>query len=544
MAQDIQHVRIAIQTTGQNMQILSARLISVETDRGNVIESAVKAALDTNLESISSKLTQLHVKGLRAWCLIKNILPNDLAKNVQSQFSDVAKSYSLIQSSATAARDSTDTLQVAAWNVQTLFGSVWGDRAQHKLTAGFLKYLIDSLLLRGFSFEEVGEGRARLADSRAELAPDQIGRFAQLHFPRPIEALGEHLAQRQWMSLQFPVCELEAPAHTLELVVPSQLLGFVNDSAMYSADIFKAVLVSIGASGPWAPYQVSVDAAAAADRGSRARTLQLSLERLGLLSGRGAQGPLRPRRRPGELTVHVAGAQWREEGGCAAEVAEVFGELLARLASGADGVGHVPEPSVLRAYRRLGACYRMLFCPGSDHNLLALARSVRIALVGPSAVRGAGAGAAAEEVAVGSCGLEVLHRGDLYHEAALAGPWAEPDVTIAFQPGIWGYDSWEPSVRRALLGFAAPLVVTSYNEAEADDDQGSLEDFGWGPGCWAPPGWPPEPNPEAALAERPSSVQGRLLREQHWWQCLAAAGPEEAAAPPLGQPPAGAGPPA
>merc|ERR1712183_482606 len=92
-----------------------------------------------------------------------------------------------------------------------------------------------------------------------------------------------------------------------------------------------------------------------------------------------------------------------------------------------------------------------------------------------------------------------------------------------------GYRSWEPSVRRALEDFRAPFVLTSYNDAEADDDCGSLEDMGFVQAHWSRPGWLPEVNTFAAAFARPSVVnEGRPLCEQHWWQCLMPITPQSA----------------
>ena len=48
--------------------------------------------------------------------------------------------------------------------------------------------------------------------------------------------------------------------------------------------------------------------------------------------------------------------------------------------------------------------------------------------------------------------------------------WPEPDLVCAFQPGFWGYETWKASI----CPLRAPLLVTSYNEEEADEELHTL----------------------------------------------------------------------
>merc|ERR1712136_100783 len=113
-------------------------------------------------------------------------------------------------------------------------------------------------------------------------------------------------------------------------------------------------------------------------------------------------------------------------------------------------------------------------------------------------------------------GVAVKHMGGFYQDVELEGAWATADAVLAFQPGIWGYDSWEPAIRRAL-GLKVPLLVTSYNAMEAEDDMDSLESMGLSQGHWQSPGWEPEENPNAAGSSWTSiSNPGRAMREQYY----------------------------
>ncbi|KAJ1615919.1 hypothetical protein T492DRAFT_1109980 [Pavlovales sp. CCMP2436] len=94
----------------------------------------------------------------------------------------------------------------------------------------------------------------------------------------------------------------------------------------------------------------------------------------------------------------------------------------------------------------------------------------------------------------------------------------EVACAFAFNAGLWGYDSWASSV--AALGRMSgrvPLVVTSYNELEADEDAGVLEEMGLDEHSdWS---WAPEANPFAATRQWQNSL-GRTAADNWWWQCL------------------------
>eukprot|EP00438_Fugacium_kawagutii_P002442 Skav218784 [mRNA] locus=scaffold3133:6632:9276:- [translate_table: standard] len=73
-----------------------------------------------------------------------------------------------------------------------------------------------------------------------------------------------------------------------------------------------------------------------------------------------------------------------------------------------------------------------------------------------------------DEASAGRRRIEVRHRVGLYHEA-------EPvDLICAFQPGLWGYSSWQPSIHKALD--AAPLCLDTHGVASSGWCGGS----GWG----------------------------------------------------------------
>ncbi|CAJ1347011.1 unnamed protein product [Effrenium voratum] len=212
------------------------------------------------------------------------------------------------------------------------------------------------------------------------------------------------------------------------------------------------------------------------DAQSRARTLQLALQRLSLA-------------RREALELHLAGAHWREEGADLPAVRRIFAPLLEALLA----EGHV--------------------------------QVLRLGLAGPSCLDSTESLAAREEVATlegpkGCLRLEVKHRRGFYHEVSFG--WPGPDLVCAFQPGFWGYGTWAETLRVLAPG---RLLATSYNREEAELEQDAIQES-IVDASWASPGWEPEPNPFAAATLRAGPRQS--VQDQSWWQCVVL--PEKAAA--------------
>ena len=95
-----------------------------------------------------------------------------------------------------------------------------------------------------------------------------------------------------------------------------------------------------------------------------------------------------------------------------------------------------------------------------------------------------------------------------------------PDLVIAFNAGIWGYDSWKPALRKlSEKGQGLVLVTTAYTIQECEDDHETLqstirkEDM--------EEIWGPELNAYGSRMERPTlSVKGRQYRENAAWQAV------------------------
>ncbi len=257
---------------------------------------------------------------------------------------------------------------------------------------------------------------------------------------------------------------------------------------------------------------LSVGASGCDDSVSRSLTIWFALWRLGLLPQKHEAGTVRP------VRVAVLGAQAAKEGNTPADTAAVF-EVLRQLLQ-LSGV----------------VALELLLC-GPEVGT-ATAPLVAVEAEGPAAPRVATDGSVVGKCRCCTLGVEYLQ--GLYHEVQSSPPTA--DLVVCFQPGIWGYASWQPTIRSVLRG-GAPCVITSYSWAEADDDCGTLEEWGLPSEAWVCHGWELEPNPYAAagsrVVEQPQltangaagggslEVEGemeelgpRTLHDNHHWQCI------------------------
>ena len=112
---------------------------------------------------------------------------------------------------------------------------------------------------------------------------------------------------------------------------------------------------------------------------------------------------------------------------------------------------------------------------------------------------------------------------------ALCASGRAPDAVFCFNAGIWGYDTWRPTLRMVMLK-GAPLVVTSYTFQEAEDDEDVIAEemvlarldknngntAGSRP-SWA---WRAERNPFGSSLEIPSFHAGKVLRENSFWMAV------------------------
>ncbi|CAI5703128.1 unnamed protein product [Peronospora effusa] len=94
--------------------------------------------------------------------------------------------------------------------------------------------------------------------------------------------------------------------------------------------------------------------------------------------------------------------------------------------------------------------------------------------------------------------------------------YCPPDLIVCFNAGIWGYDEWLSAIRLVLREVQVPLLITSYNEHEAEDDEDVLDKLT--PFQWL---WRPEKNLYGASTPRATdNEEGRILKENNYWMCL------------------------
>ncbi|KAL1519207.1 hypothetical protein AB1Y20_003467 [Prymnesium parvum] len=214
---------------------------------------------------------------------------------------------------------------------------------------------------------------------------------------------------------------------------------------------------------------------------SRAYTLHAAMCRLGLLAPPAAASP--PAAVPAVLRIHVLGADQRE-GSSFSETCRFFAPLCALLAG-----SHWKEVSLL-------LCGPNCVVPPAESQLVK------------------------ESIPGGAAGLRLAYSTQMYHQLSENERGPAPHLAAAFQAGLWGYDSWAPTVA-LVRAVGCPLLVTSYNLPEAEDDEEALAAAGVESG-WR---WAPEANPWGSLEdERALRAQtgagGEGLYENGVWQCV------------------------
>jgi hypothetical protein len=141
--------------------------------------------------------------------------------------------------------------------------------------------------------------------------------------------------------------------------------------------------------------------------------------------------------------------------------------------------------------------------------------SVKILLIGPNVVTQPPVDLMPAKSPTGSSlrsATAISHLG-AYHELNSLHTEASPDLAVAFNAGIWGYDEWKPTLD-LLKGVT--LVITAYTLEEAEDDAEVLEKQ---LGMSSKPLWASEPNPFGSNVQRETkSIQNRVYRENAAWQ--------------------------
>ena len=106
----------------------------------------------------------------------------------------------------------------------------------------------------------------------------------------------------------------------------------------------------------------------------------------------------------------------------------------------------------------------------------------------------------------------------LYHEIDLTDV-PSPHYICIFNGGVWGYESWKPTIRCLSRLSRAFLLVTSYTLEEAEDDYDSLVEY------LTPSAeciWEPKVNPNRSsiLLNRSTQPEGRQYFDNFAFQCF------------------------
>eukprot|EP01029_Cantina_marsupialis_P005212 TRINITY_DN156293_c0_g1_i1.p1 TRINITY_DN156293_c0_g1~~TRINITY_DN156293_c0_g1_i1.p1 ORF type:complete len:252 (+),score=60.14 TRINITY_DN156293_c0_g1_i1:35-790(+) len=113
------------------------------------------------------------------------------------------------------------------------------------------------------------------------------------------------------------------------------------------------------------------------------------------------------------------------------------------------------------------------------------------------------------------CKLILHYQSKYYHD--IINEYSNADLIVGFNAGIWGYESWLPTVQ-AIKDLEKPFLITSYNKEESIDDLDAIEYPLDLEGKWI---WEVEEAPFGALScrESRSSYCGEL-HENSWWQLV------------------------
>lgn len=195
------------------------------------------------------------------------------------------------------------------------------------------------------------------------------------------------------------------------------------------------------------------------DSASRCLTIWQAMWRLGILPVRTSQCPSAGNESTGRLLcVYILGAQAEKEGRNPDHSQRIFGKLQTLL-----GWNDPPESG-------LPLELRLVLCGPEVGTVLH---------VEPAASEGIH-GHSDDCTAQGRCKLTFQYIPGYFHEVSpdILAALPAPDLVVCFQPGFWGYESWELTVRTVLCTLRTPLLITSYSWEEADDDCGQLEEWG------------------------------------------------------------------
>ena len=232
---------------------------------------------------------------------------------------------------------------------------------------------------------------------------------------------------------------------------------------------------------------------------SRALTAVAAIERLGITEEKSARATSSPSGTKVEFCIHLLGCDVIGEGATAKDTVRTFSPMFSEL-------GKRFETNIIEI---------TLLLNGVNFNMEEKALSVSQRLKGIDK-------------------LTLVYCPGLYHESELAKSYP-PDILLAFNAGIWGYDDWLPTLRYILKSETSnlnrvPLVITSYNRLEAEDDEDVLlkllklngtgeeaDKLAMDNHCV----WGVEKNQhQDESSRRKSTHQGEFLTDNAYWMCF------------------------
>jgi hypothetical protein len=122
-----------------------------------------------------------------------------------------------------------------------------------------------------------------------------------------------------------------------------------------------------------------------------------------------------------------------------------------------------------------------------------------------------------------------------YHECMASSSFKAPLLAVAYNAGLWGYDSWLPTLTAIFTKWQQNrahnyLLITSYTHAESEDDYDTMQtafDAIGGTSSqqqrsvlqWH---WDCEHNPHHSTEDlnRKGSPDGSAYKENQYWQCV------------------------
>jgi ATP-dependent RNA/DNA helicase IGHMBP2 len=235
----------------------------------------------------------------------------------------------------------------------------------------------------------------------------------------------------------------------------------------------------------------------------RALTIFQALVRLGVLDGRfgGARDSAGDKR----LVLHCIGCDRIGEGATPNETHKVFRPLVKILA-------YLHGPDTLE---------EVVLLVNGIH--LSAGSSETVLPVGHDDGRKNGGGAQQQQQR-----LTIQYLPGMYHEAYPSTGSPAPDLIVAFNAGVWGYDDWIPTLDFIVsMPTRPPCVITSYNMLEGEDDEDRIEnEVGRQEGKTTQKGfvkweWKCEANACCDRGNRrPSLHEGEFLCDNSCWMCF------------------------